>query len=129
MNKKIYSIILIFIIFLLPVKIFGYFATADEHINSMSFGAKNTNENIQDPSTPVNIIQNDNENLINSIQNTINIDNAVIGDSNNNILGLKPLSVDNISSRYYLLWSIIFIVVIIIIVTTIFYINRQNDKK
>jgi predicted PurR-regulated permease PerM len=123
MNKK-FIVIILFTIFFLPIKTFGYFAMPDEYTNSMSFGGQNNDESIQKLSTPSNLILNDNENLNNNEQNKIiNNPEKIINDISN-LSVVKYVTSTSISNKYYLFWSVVFIIFIFIIIISIFYTKK-----
>ncbi|MCX6723256.1 MAG: hypothetical protein NT094_04325 [Candidatus Staskawiczbacteria bacterium] len=132
MKQKIYIAILIIIICVIPVNVFGYFATKDEHINSMSFGSKTSQNNIKQEkiSPPLNLIQINDENIGNNVSGTAVNNNTTINNNNNNnnLSGAKSVVLNYISSNYYFFWSVVFLVAIIPIVFFAFYTKRGKKK-
>jgi len=126
MKQKIYIAILIITICFFPIKIFGYFANPDEHINSMSFGAKDSNTNIQKLTTPPNLIKINDENIGNNVLDTVINDNTII--NNSNLSSPKSVVLNYISSNYYFFWSIVFSIIIVLMIILFLFARRVKKE-
>jgi uncharacterized membrane protein len=82
----------------------------------MSFGAQQKNTDIQNLSTPKNLVQIDNEiNNENLGSNVQNANNSVLPNSNANNSAVKYLASKNASHPYSFAWIIFFIIIILAI--------------
>jgi ATP-dependent Zn protease len=112
MAKYLKIFILIIVICFLPTKIFGFFATPDNHIYSMPFG-------VQSSSPGVRPLTSGGSNLdtmqAETSQNSITADSSDLSSQNNSNLNNKE-SPKKISLAAFIVWPLIILVFIAVFV-------------
>ena len=131
MKYKFYILILAIPICFFPMKIFGFFATPDKYIHSMSFGVQRNTTNIQKLSIPSNLNQINNKILaiihLSLLQRPI-LPETTSGE--NDLANNAPAS-KNISHPANFTWLIIFFIVAIFVIALFLYAARKkrNPQK